>query len=101
METPLAGLKQFLIHDFKNGRLVPISAFNWHSPNGGCGALPAVYETRDNFRFVPIVDKAPSIFESISSFQDFATRWLWTYNNERSNMALVGITPQQKLELAA
>jgi putative transposase len=46
-------------------------------------------------------DKAPFIFESISSFQDFATRWLWTYNNERSNMALGGITPQQKLELAA
>jgi len=32
------------------------------------------------------------IFESISSVQDFATRWLWTYNNERPNMAIGGIT---------
>ena len=41
------------------------------------------------------------IFDSISSVQDYATRWLWTYNNERPNMALGGITPKQKLELAA
>ncbi len=41
------------------------------------------------------------IFDSISSVQDFATRWLWTYNNERPNMGLGGITPKQKLELAA
>jgi putative transposase len=41
------------------------------------------------------------IFDSISSVQDHATRWLWTYNNERPNMALGGITPKQKLELAA
>src|SRR5690554_615268 len=26
-----------------------------------------------------------------------ATAWLWTYNNERPNMALGGITPRQKL----
>ena len=41
------------------------------------------------------------IFESIPSVQDFATRWLWTYNNERPNMALGGMTPKQKLALAA
>ncbi len=41
------------------------------------------------------------IFDSISSVQDFATRWLWTYNNERSSMTLGGITSEQKLELAA
>ncbi|WP_454776786.1 hypothetical protein [Janthinobacterium tructae] len=33
--------------------------------------------------------------------QDFATRWLWTYNHDRPNMALGGITPKQKLALAA
>ena len=33
--------------------------------------------------------------------QDFATRWLWTYNNERPNMALGGITPKQKVAMAA
>jgi len=40
------------------------------------------------------------LFESISEVQEFATRWLWTYNHERPNMALGGITPKQKLVLA-
>lgn len=30
-----------------------------------------------------------------------ATQWLWTYNNERPNMALGGITPAMKLAEAA
>lgn len=41
------------------------------------------------------------LFDSIEEVQDFATRWLWTYNHERPNMALGGITPKQKLALAA
>ena len=41
------------------------------------------------------------LFESIEEVQDFATRWLWTYNHERPNMGLGGITPKQKLALAA
>jgi putative transposase len=41
------------------------------------------------------------LFESISDVQDFATRWLWTYNNERPNMGLGGITPKQKLAMLA
>lgn len=41
------------------------------------------------------------LFETIEQVQEFATRWLWTYNNERPNMALGGITPKQKLALAA
>ena len=41
------------------------------------------------------------LFESIAEVQDHATRWLWTYNNERPNMGLGGITPIQKLTLAA
>jgi len=40
-------------------------------------------------------------FDSIEEVQDQATQWLWTYNNERPNMALGGITPIQKLALAA
>ena len=42
-----------------------------------------------------------SLFSSIEEVQDAATRWLWTYNNERPNMALGGITPIQKLAKAA
>jgi putative transposase len=41
------------------------------------------------------------LFDSIQEVQDFATRWLWIYNHERPNMALGGITPKQKLALAA
>ena len=33
--------------------------------------------------------------------QDFATRWLRTYNNDRPNMGVGGITPAQKLKMAA
>ena len=41
------------------------------------------------------------LFESIAQAQETATQWLWRYNNERPNMALGGITPKQKLALAA
>jgi putative transposase len=41
------------------------------------------------------------LFDSVEEAQEFATRWLWTYNHERSNMAIGGITPIQKLALAA
>lgn len=41
------------------------------------------------------------LFSSISEVQEYATLWLWTYNNERPNMALGGITPAQKLKQAA
>jgi putative transposase len=41
------------------------------------------------------------LFDSIEEVQEFATRWLWTYNHERPNMATGGITPKQKLALAA
>lgn len=37
------------------------------------------------------------IFSSIDEVQEQATHWLWTYNNERPNMAIGGITPMQKL----
>jgi len=41
------------------------------------------------------------LFLSIIEVQEFATKWLWSYNNERSNMALGGILPRQKLDLVA
>jgi putative transposase len=44
---------------------------------------------------------AHHLFDSVDEVQDFATRWLWTYNHERPNMAIGGITPRQKLALAA
>ena len=44
---------------------------------------------------------AQYLFESIADVQNFATRWLWTYNHERPNMALGGITPKQKLAQVA
>jgi putative transposase len=41
------------------------------------------------------------LFESIEEIQDFATSWLWTYNNERPNMGIGGIPPAQKRILTA
>lgn len=43
---------------------------------------------------------AQHIFTTIREVQSSATNWLWTYNNERPNMAIGGITPIQKLALA-
>ncbi len=37
----------------------------------------------------------------VMTLPQFATRWLWTYNHERPNMALGGITPAMKLAMAA
>lgn len=37
------------------------------------------------------------LFEKLDEIQDFATKWLWSYNNERPNMGIGGITPIMKL----
>lgn len=39
------------------------------------------------------------IYDEMSELQDKATQWLWTYNHERPNMGIGGITPIQKLKL--
>lgn len=41
------------------------------------------------------------IIESVKEAQDQATQWLWTYNNDRPNMGIGGITPAMKLKTAA
>lgn len=41
------------------------------------------------------------LFESLEEIQDFATKWLWSYNNERPNMGIGGITPAMKLAQVA
>lgn len=41
------------------------------------------------------------IIDTIEEAQNFATEWLWTYNNERPNMGIGGMTPAQKLAMAA
>ena len=41
------------------------------------------------------------IFNTIEEVREHATRWLWTYNNQRPNMGIGGITPAMKLNLAA
>jgi len=39
-------------------------------------------------------------FESIEHAQLFATRWLWTCNNERPHTAIGGMPPRKLLEAA-
>ena len=40
-------------------------------------------------------------FDDLAEVQDFATRWMWSYNHERPNMAMGGISPKQRLAMAA
>ena len=40
-------------------------------------------------------------WKDIEEVQQYATQWMWRYNNERPNMALGGITPIQWLAMAA
>ena len=41
------------------------------------------------------------LFASLEEIQEFATAWLWSYNNERPNMGIGGIPPAQKRMMAA
>jgi putative transposase len=38
---------------------------------------------------------AHHLFETLDEIQDFATRWLGTYNNDWPNVALGGITSKK------
>ena len=40
-------------------------------------------------------------WENLNHVQEHATRWMWSYNHERPNMALGGFTPKQRLAMAA
>lgn len=39
----------------------------------------------------------PNLFESIEQVQDYATKWLWMYNNQRPHSAIGGTPPAQKV----
>lgn len=41
------------------------------------------------------------IFESIEKIQKIATEWLWSCIHDRPNMGNGGMTPAQKLKMAA
>ena len=40
-------------------------------------------------------------WHDLAEVQDFATKWMWSYNHDRPNMALGGFTPKQRLAMAA
>jgi len=40
-------------------------------------------------------------WSDLAEVQDFATKWMWSYNHDRQNMALGGLTPKQRLAMAA
>ena len=40
-------------------------------------------------------------WKDLAEVQLFATKWMWSYNHERPNMALGGFTPKQHLAMAA
>jgi putative transposase len=39
-------------------------------------------------------------WSDLAVVQDFATKWMWSYNHDRPNMALGGFTPKQRLAMA-
>ncbi|TDV33801.1 integrase-like protein [Paraburkholderia caballeronis] len=41
------------------------------------------------------------LFETVADVQDYATKWLWPYNHERPNTSIGGVSPKQKLPIAA
>lgn len=41
------------------------------------------------------------ILETIEEMQQITNEWLWTYNNERPNTRIGGITPTMKLKMVA
>jgi len=40
-------------------------------------------------------------WQDLDEVQLYATQWMWKYNHDRPNMALGGITPKQRLAMAA
>jgi putative transposase len=40
-------------------------------------------------------------WSDLAEVQDFATKWMWSYNHDRPNMALGGFTPKQRMAMAA
>ena len=40
-------------------------------------------------------------WSDLDEVREFSTQWMWRYNHERPNMALGGITPKQRLAMAA
>ncbi len=42
-----------------------------------------------------------NIFETIQEAEEQAKSWLWTYNNDRPNMAIDEVIPAMKLKQAA
>jgi len=40
-------------------------------------------------------------WRDLAEVQDFATKWMWSYNHDRPNMALGGFTPKQRVAMAA
>jgi hypothetical protein len=44
---------------------------------------------------------ARQVFDTVDEVQDQATRWMWYYNYEGSDMALDGVAPNQRLAMGA
>ncbi len=71
---------------------------NWPVKNWRCPTVPPPKTTRPLSK-ATCPNPTPSLARLTPA--NCPTRWLWTYNNERPNMGLGGITPIQKLALAA
>jgi putative transposase len=79
------------------------AVFDRHSPELGLWSVQPqrnAYVERFN-RTVRYEWLSQYHWENLEHVQSFATEWMWTYNHGRPNMALGGITPRQRLAIAA
>ena len=85
----------------KGGKLWPLVAVGWVAEHIQPGKPQQnAYIERYN-RTLRGEWLGQNTFETIEEAQEQATEWLWTYNNERPNMGIGGITPAMKLKTAA
>ncbi|MEN8518143.1 integrase core domain-containing protein, partial [Burkholderia sp. RS02] len=61
----------------------------------------AANRIRNPFNQCPGHQNAALFNSLLDHVQRFATDWMWTYNQDRPNMALGGFTPKQRLAMAA
>jgi len=65
------------------------------APFAASGLVQYIFET------IELLGECAIHLPASGKAQNQATEWLWTYNNERPNMGIGGMTPAMKLKTAA
>ena len=95
----MVGVKEFLTHvpEREKGGQTALDRFDYQTA-WGVSRLLDLHEKGENYA---VAFEFHDDIVALDEAQDFATQWLWTYNNDRPNMGIGGITPAQKLKMAS